>query len=225
MRSRSQTKSFLNGVRQSKVKRPTTPTWAQVASAYDGVAGSYRKLTRCAASEVATIRSFLRLVPSTGRILEVGCGTGRLTARLNARRRKVFGIDLSGQMLAQARLAEPAALFSIQDAARLGFRAGTFAGVFAAHSLSHALDLRSMVAELRDVLRHRGVFCALLPLGSGSRILKRDELQLRIVLSTPTSISRVLSDCGFEIHSLNVDRSIRSTVSNGTIHVVARVAR
>src|SRR5438552_4715613 len=52
-------------------------------------------------------------------ILDVGCGLGRLAARLAAPNRAVMGVDLSPEMIAQARKLEDAA-------GRLEFRRGNF---------------------------------------------------------------------------------------------------
>ncbi|MBO0807937.1 MAG: class I SAM-dependent methyltransferase [Actinobacteria bacterium] len=48
-------------------------------------------------------QSVASLVPGTGEILDVGCGTGGVTAALAAPGRQVTGIDRSPQMLAVAR--------------------------------------------------------------------------------------------------------------------------
>src|SRR5438067_1964772 len=52
-------------------------------------------------------------------ILDVGCGLGRLAAKLATSNRVVMGVDLSPEMIAQARKLEDAA-------GRLVFRCGDF---------------------------------------------------------------------------------------------------
>lgn len=55
-------------------------------------------------------------------ILDLGCGTGHLTARIAESGAKVTGVDRSAEMAAAARLAYPNLKFEIADAANLTFR-------------------------------------------------------------------------------------------------------
>lgn len=60
------------------------------------------------------------LVPCDAReVLDVGCGLGRLAARLAASGRSVTGIDLSAEMIARAKTLE-------DEAGRLQFLSGNF---------------------------------------------------------------------------------------------------
>ncbi len=65
------------------------------------------------------------LAPKTGeRILDLGCGTGALTAEIAARGAEVLGVDRSEEMIAQARKKFPALRFEVLDARELRFKAG-----------------------------------------------------------------------------------------------------
>lgn len=66
------------------------------------------------------------LAPQSGeRVLDLGCGTGRLTAQLAATGARVVGLDRSAEMLAKARAADPQLEWIEGDA-----RAFTFAEPF-----------------------------------------------------------------------------------------------
>src|SRR5215210_3625072 len=57
------------------------------------------------------------LAPRPGeRVLDLGCGTGHLTAAMSAAGASVVGLDQSEEMLAQARFAFPALEFMRGDA-------------------------------------------------------------------------------------------------------------
>lgn len=60
------------------------------------------------------------LAPKPGeRILDLGCGTGALTAEIAARGTEVLGVDRSEEMIAQARKKFPALQFGVLDAREL----------------------------------------------------------------------------------------------------------
>jgi trans-aconitate methyltransferase len=56
------------------------------------------------------------------RILDLGCGTGHLTAQIAESGARVTGVDRSAEMVAAARLAYPNLKFEISDARKLAFR-------------------------------------------------------------------------------------------------------
>ncbi len=82
--------------------------------------------------ERSEIRALLRRLPLAGaRILEVGCGDGRLTRRLAGVARAVEALDPDPEGIAQARRLLPARLaakvqFHVASGERLPFGGGSF---------------------------------------------------------------------------------------------------
>lgn len=63
------------------------------------------------------------LDPQAGeRILDLGCGTGHLTAQIAESGARVIGADHSAEMVAAARSAYPKLKFEITDARNLAYR-------------------------------------------------------------------------------------------------------
>jgi ubiquinone/menaquinone biosynthesis C-methylase UbiE len=91
------------------------------------------------------------------RVLDVGCGTGRLAAALaKEARAKVWGIDGSAEMVAVARETLPADVGVRQGSAEaLPFRDGWFDRVTMSLVL-HLLDRPTALAEARRVVRDDG---------------------------------------------------------------------
>lgn len=80
------------------------------------------------------------------RVLDVGCGVGRVTSYLHDRGLDVAGIDLSAGMIAAARAAHPHLRFDVASMTDLPADAGSFAAVVLWYSIIHLPP-----AELPDV--------------------------------------------------------------------------
>ena len=92
------------------------------------------------------------------RVLDIGCGQGKLIGLLRDRRVPVVGLDASPAML---KAAFGARVFG--DARVLLFRSNTFGGAAALYMLYHLEDPVRAVAECHRVLRPGGLFAACAP--------------------------------------------------------------
>jgi SAM-dependent methyltransferase len=108
--------------------------------------------------------ALLRELPArVGDALEVGCGSGELTARLAARAARVLALDLSPEMLAAARR-RCAGLANVElacaDALVHPLAPARFDAIASVATLHH-LPLAAMLARLRDALAPGGVLLVL----------------------------------------------------------------
>jgi SAM-dependent methyltransferase len=93
------------------------------------------------------------------RLLDVGCGTGAASRSAASLAASVIGIDLSPEMIRQARdLAEGIGnvQFEIADSEHLPFGDGTFTAVLCSNSFHHYPDPRRAVREMARVLAPSG---------------------------------------------------------------------
>ena len=97
---------------------------------------------------VPTVEDFLSLLPPHPRVLDLGCGPGYESMRLERAGAEVLGVDFSSENIRIARERCPQCRFAECDFRQLDDRWGTFDGVFAAASLIHITP-----AELPDVSR------------------------------------------------------------------------
>ena len=105
------------------------------------------------------LRVLERLQPQpSDRILDIGCGTGRLTAEIlsQAPGARVTGMDQSASMLAEAgRNREQLIMFVRADATRLPFTGG-FDAVFSTATFHWVPDHLTLFREIHRVLRPGG---------------------------------------------------------------------
>lgn len=100
--------------------------------------------------------------PTTGTVVDLGCGPGSHLARLAQRcpGLDLVGTDLSEGMLVTTRAASVTASLVCLDAAWLALRTASAKVVMANHMLYHVADLARTLAEIRRVLVPGGVLLA-----------------------------------------------------------------
>lgn len=102
------------------------------------------------------------LRPSDRRLLDIGCGTGRLLSRVVAARRgmEAVGLDLSSPMLemcvARCRFWNERTAVVRGDSQHLPFANDSFDAITCSHSFHHYPDQVRVVAEMHRVLRPGG---------------------------------------------------------------------
>jgi trans-aconitate methyltransferase len=100
------------------------------------------------------------LAPRPGeRIVDLGCGTGHLTAQIAAANAEVIGIDSSPQMIEQARRTHPAVRFEIGDARTFSF-GEDYDAVFSNAVLHWVHPPEQAVVQVWAALRPGGRFVA-----------------------------------------------------------------
>jgi SAM-dependent methyltransferase len=122
----------------------------RVANRYDETRGGEERGAAAAADLVPHLSG-------SGRLLEIGIGTGLVAAALATGGRSVLGIDVSTAMLGYAR-ERIGGRVAVADAARLPFPDGTFQDVYAVHVLHLIEDQAPVFREAARVLRPGGRF-------------------------------------------------------------------
>jgi ubiquinone/menaquinone biosynthesis C-methylase UbiE len=94
-----------------------------------------------------------------GRILDIGCGTGRLSTRLHRihSRKTIIGCDFSAGMLERAAARSRAVRWVRGDAARLPFRDHVFGAIVSTEAFHWFPDQPAALAELFRVLSPGGL--------------------------------------------------------------------
>lgn len=143
------------------------------------------------------------LPPGAQRVLEVGSGSGLLTARLLPTLACVRydAVDLSASMteLHRARSNDPRLVVSVADAAALPFEDEAFDVVLGVDILHHVEDPVAVLAEWRRATRPGGTLAVLESNGYHPANLAHvgDLHELRVFLNSDANLARWASEAGW----------------------------
>ena len=101
------------------------------------------------------ISILFQALTSNGSVLDAGCGNGRNLSAIAARGYSPFGVDISQQALAKAKVTSPNAMLVCADLERLPFGDRAFDGIYAGYVLQH-VDVTQAFAELCRVCKPGG---------------------------------------------------------------------
>lgn len=201
-----------------------------IARDYDAVAETYAQVLSDLSFEApldrAVIDHFAAAAGEVPRILDAGCGAGRLAGYLTERGCAVTGVDLSAEMIRAARRAHPALRFDVADLAELTYADASFDGVVAWYSLIHTppATLPNAVAELARVLVPGGVLLIAAHLGVGVRSTNRaygHDVRLDLVLHEIDSLGAAMEEAGLR-REVTLERAPRESERSPQGFVVGR---
>lgn len=95
----------------------------------------------------------LRQAVSTGLVLDVGCGTGRLLSAIPADRYQRYGLDLSSGMVRAANMRDQALRCGVASATALPYADEAFDVVFCAAVLHHIAEPKAVAQAIEEMVR------------------------------------------------------------------------
>jgi ubiquinone/menaquinone biosynthesis C-methylase UbiE len=153
------------------------------------------------------LHRFAATVGERGTVCDMGCGPGHVARCLRDAGAEVFGIDLSPQMVRQARKLNPDISFREGNMLALELRDGELAGIAAFYAIVN-IPVDSLLVVFREmcrVLEPGGLL--LLAFHIGDEIIRPEELwgqpiSMEFFHLQPAVIQRLLSEAGFEIEEM-----------------------
>lgn len=158
--------------------------------------------------DLAVITAFAGLIlrGENKRVLDVGCGTGATTALLTSCGATTSGIDLSPNMVSQARRLNPGLQFSIGSMTGLDVADGSAGGICAWYSIIHVPDehLADVFGEFHRVLAPGGFVLLAFQVGDEPRVLTNafdHEVNLTFIRRQPNQVTDQLTGTGFRLYA------------------------
>jgi O-antigen biosynthesis protein len=156
------------------------------------------------------LSEFVRSLEAAERVLDLGCGDGRLSAELRAG--ELTAADVSARALERAGRRLPGArLVDLEPDAPLPFADNEFDLVLCAETLEHVRDVQLLLSEVRRVLRAGGRLALTTPAhGRGTALAalvrgferRFDPLSPHLRFLTRRSLRGLLEQLGFEVGTL-----------------------
>ena len=205
---------------------------AATQHAYDTVAVDYARLLEDdLASNVwdrAVLAAFAEhvLAAGGGRVLDLGCGPGRLTGHLHSLGLDVVGADLSPAMIAEARRRFPELSFGIARLDAPGVAPGALAGLLAWYSLIHVPpeNFLSTLRTLADSLSPGGYLQLAFQVGEDHRRITEaygHTVDLDAWRLDPDHVTTQLPEVGLDVIA-TVRRAPEGTERSSQAYLLAR---
>ncbi|MEY9965231.1 ubiquinone/menaquinone biosynthesis C-methylase UbiE [Streptacidiphilus sp. MAP12-16] len=167
------------------------------------------------------LAGFAELVQAAGAgpVADIGCGTGRVTAHLNTLGLRVFGVDLSPQMIAVAREAHPGLRFDVGSMLALDLPDAAVDGIVAWYSTIHIPQERlpDVFAEFHRVLAPGGQLQLAFQVGDEPLHLTEalgHAVSLDFHRRQPADVAELLSRAGLPVRA----RLLREPGRPGRLH-------
>lgn len=132
----------------------------KVGNRYSSYAKQFSDLFDNDKTDEVFIYKFLKLVKKSGKVLDIGCGSGKDLRKIQERGFQTCGIDTSEKMLSIARKKSPNTKFFKMDAIYLDFPNSYFDGALSLYVLDHfPTDMfKKTIKEIYRVLKKSSPF-------------------------------------------------------------------
>jgi SAM-dependent methyltransferase len=183
-----------------------------IRAGYAPVAHAYREHLQDELAGKPLDRAFLDAFVERcagGPIADIGCGPGHVARYLAERGANVIGVDLSPEMIAEARACHPAIAFHVGDMFALPPEIAELAGIVAFYAIVHTPTDRLPFREFHRVLAPGGL--AAIAFHAGSQTVHVDDLfgvatSLEFTFHDPDAVVAALIGAGFTLEA-RLDRA------------------
>lgn len=184
--------------------------YTTVKKTYNQIAQVYTDRYKDSPFMLSHLKKFSSLIKKNGKILDLGCGSGRAVKFFFKEGFDVVGIDFSEEMLNLAKKNIPKGKFLLMDMRDLNFLKESFDAVWSHFSILHIpkKDIAQVFSECERVIKKNGLFFIAVSLGKDTEgfedeWLKKGNKTFFHVISK-NSLKKYLERSGFTVISLNI---------------------
>ena len=183
-----------------------------MAAAYDLVAADYSEFHRTALASKTFDRAMLSAFSDlakeapVGRVADLGCGPGHVTAFLDGQGLDVFGVDLSRQMVVTAQSEYPELQFLVGSFNALELEDNSLRGITAWYSIIHTPpeELPATLSEFSRVLEDGGYAIMAFQVGNERRRIEEGygySISLDAYRLDPSTVTDQLESAGLLVQT------------------------
>ena len=175
---------------------------------YDTIADVYAEEFGKKYEDIEIINEFMRKLPSNGKVLDLGGGTGKITDLLIKNGYDTTCLDFSKEMQRKAKEFYGDIPYILDDMLNVGkhFKKESLDGIIAFYSIFHipAEDLNKLFSDMNDILKEKGILCFCVQLGNGECFVDEPYLEeagknvLYLNFFTTELINSLLKNNGFK---------------------------
>ena len=162
------------------------------------------------------LNEFISLIPKDAKILDIGCGSGRDVQYFLDYNLNPIGIDISHEMINEAKTRVPNGDFKKMDMRNLKFKENTFDALWACASLLHISrkELPKVLQNLNKIIKPNGILFIALKEGEGSKIIREQkykDLPRLFVYYNKPEIEKLINENGFSIIKSEIEKGTEKT--------------
>lgn len=153
--------------------------YSVIKNTYSQIAEAYTKRYGDSSFLLEQLDKFSSKIPLKGKILDLGCGSGRAIKYFIKKGFDVVGIDFSEEMLKLAKEQTPTADLRNMDMRKLDFPEEFFDGIWSCFSLVHIpkREIKNVLDGCYRVLKKNGFMCVITSLGEGKEGFQEEWLK------------------------------------------------
>jgi ubiquinone/menaquinone biosynthesis C-methylase UbiE len=174
------------------------------------------------------IDKFSAMMALNGKILDLGCGSGRAMKHFIEKGFSVVGIDFSEEMLKLARKRVPQADLQKMDMRKLKFPDESFDGIWSNFTLLHvpAREIPTVLNECFRVLKPNGIFFVSVGVGIDQEGVEEEWLKkgekMFFNSMSKESLTKYLITAGFTVETIGVEEDAPENDDHLILYIYAR---